>query len=339
MKHSLPSGYVVRSAMLDDGPQTVEMLNAWNMDLMGVADFKVDDFCREWATPKFVMDRDTRVAISPEGKVVAYWEIWDVEEPHVRAMSWGAVHPKHAGCEIGDYLLAWGEKRSGLAVQMAPSDARVVLHAYVRKIDCPTQAVYERAGFKHIRSSLRMVIDLDGPPTPPAWPDGIELRPFVPGRDDEETIRAVRDSFSDHWGYVSYPFESELEHFRWRIKNTPYFDPSLFLLAWDGDQIAGISLCYSYFDEDPKMGWVQTLGVRRPWRKRGLGMALLKQSYVELYRCGKQRVGLGVDAESLTGATRLYQKAGMRSDPRSEFKLYEKELRAGVDITTQAIQE
>ncbi len=221
MNHSLPSGYIVRPATMDDGPQTVEMLNAWNMDLMGVADFKLDDFCREWATPKFDMNRDTRVAISPDGKVMAYWEIWDVEQPHVRAMSWGIVHPQYAGCNIGDSLLMWAEERSELAVQKAPPDAKVVIHAYVRKIDRPTQTIYERAGFKHIRSALRMVIDLDTSPALPAWPDEIELRRFVPGRDDEATLRAERDAFSDHWGYVSRPFESELEYFRWRMQNTP----------------------------------------------------------------------------------------------------------------------
>ena len=65
------------------------------------------------------------------------------------------------------------------------------------------------------------------------------------------------------------------------------------------------------------MGWVGTLGVRRPWRKRGIGLALLRHSFNEFYRRGKRKVGLGVDAQNLTGALRLYESAGMQSTRRS----------------------
>ena len=84
------------------------------------------------------------------------------------------------------------------------------------------------------------------------------------------------------------------------------------------------------------MGWVSTLGVRRPWRRKGLGLALLQHSFGEFHRRGKCRVGLGVDADSLTGATRLYEKAGM--EVHRQYASYEKELRAGVDLSTQSMR-
>ena len=83
------------------------------------------------------------------------------------------------------------------------------------------------------------------------------------------------------------------------------------------------------------MGWVGTLGVLRPWRKSGLGLALLRHSFNEFYRRGKHKVGLGVDAENLTGALRLYQNAGMHV--HQTFDNYEKELRPGVEISTQTL--
>ena len=83
------------------------------------------------------------------------------------------------------------------------------------------------------------------------------------------------------------------------------------------------------------MGWVDTLGVRRPWRRQGLAEALLYHSFRELRRRGRTSVGLGVDASSLTGATRLYEKAGMRAIRK--FTRYEKELRPGTDLKTQMI--
>jgi len=101
------------------------------------------------------------------------------------------------------------------------------------------------------------------------------------------------------------------------------FDPTLWMIAWDGDQIAG----YSQNRFRMGIGWIGTLGVRRPWRKMGLGLALLQYSFGEFYKRGTTTIGLGVDASNPTGATRLYQRAGMYV--ASEFATYEKELRAG----------
>ncbi len=85
------------------------------------------------------------------------------------------------------------------------------------------------------------------------------------------------------------------------------------------------------------MGWVATLGVRRNWRRQGIALALLHHSFGEFYRRGVRKVGLGVDAGSLTGATRLYEKAGMHV--ASQFDKYEKEIRAGKEISVQSIEE
>lgn len=75
------------------------------------------------------------------------------------------------------------------------------------------------------------------------------------------------------------------------------------------------------------IGYVGTLGVRRARRKRGLGEALLLHSFNEFYKRGTRTIGLGVDAENPTGATRLYKKVGMHV--ASEYVIYEKELRPG----------
>ncbi|MCK4450237.1 MAG: GNAT family N-acetyltransferase [Anaerolineae bacterium] len=105
----------------------------------------------------------------------------------------------------------------------------------------------------------------------------------------------------------------------------------------DGEEITGMSLCCPKTAEDPGMGWVDSLGVRRPWRRRGLALALLHHSFGEFYRRGKRKVSLEVDAQSLTGATRLYEKAGMHVD--RQYVMYEKELRPGRDLSTQFVDD
>jgi ribosomal protein S18 acetylase RimI-like enzyme len=158
------------------------------------------------------------------------------------------------------------------------------------------------------------------------------------GRDERAIAIAMRESFRDHWGFVERPLEQDVAMWMHRFQNDPFLNPKLFFIAWDGDQPAGISLCYDGYYDDHELGWVSTLGVLRPWRRRGLGLALLQHSFCELYARGRRRAGLGVDASSLTGATRLYEKAGMRQDPQRRFANFEKELRSGVELGTQQVE-
>ena len=90
------------------------------------------------------------------------------------------------------------------------------------------------------------------------------------------------------------------------------YDPALWFVAYDGDEVAGYLIGKAEEGGDPKLGWVEVLGVRRPWRRRGLALALLLHAFGEFERRGCERVGLGVDASNLTGAVRLYERAGMR---------------------------
>lgn len=81
-------------------------------------------------------------------------------------------------------------------------------------------------------------------------------------------------------------------------------------------------------------GWVHDVAVRRPWRRRGLGLALLRRAFGAFHHRGTRRVELGVDAQSPTGAPRLYEGAGMRATHK--YAAYRKELRPGADVDTEA---
>ena len=102
------------------------------------------------------------------------------------------------------------------------------------------------------------------------------------------------------------PFEEWREL---RLVKDPDFDPTLWFVVRDGDEIAAV------MRNEPDRsgaGFVGAIGVRKPWRKRGIALALLYHAFGEFYRRGKRRVALGVDAENPTGATRLYERAGMQ---------------------------
>lgn len=129
---------------------------------------------------------------------------------------------------------------------------------------------------------------------------------------------AILDAFADHWDFVPTVYD-EWEHFT--VRSTD-FDPALWFLAMEGDEIAGFSLCKS--ERRPNTGHVGVLGVRLPWRNRGLGLALLLHSFHELRARGRPKADLGVDAENTTGAVRLYERAGMSVVRRSDS--YERAL-------------
>jgi ribosomal protein S18 acetylase RimI-like enzyme len=208
----------------------------------------------------------------------------------------------------------------------ADPEVRVTLNSWASSNNEVAQQRLERAGYAAIRGHWRMEIDMEAAPTEPEWPAGITVRTFQPGM-DRQIFEMVDTAFQDHWGHIPGTFE-EWRH--WTIERET-FDPTLWFLAFEGNQIAGGSLCTTFMD----MGWVDTLGILRPWRRKGLGMALLLHSFGEFYRRGRRKVGLGVDSQNLTGATRLYERAGMHV--ARQYISFQKELRAGKELSTQAI--
>jgi ribosomal protein S18 acetylase RimI-like enzyme len=163
------------------------------------------------------------------------------------------------------------------------------------------------------------------------------LRSFDPEKDLLPIYKVDEEVFQDHFGHLPEPEDEGFKRFVHHMTGSDAYDPDLWFLAVDGDQIVGICICRKYGDEGKDTGHVSVLGVRRPWRRKGIALALLQHSFGEFYRRGKRKVDLGVDAESLTGAVDLYQKAGMYV--RRQFDLYEKELRPGREISVTSLQE
>jgi mycothiol synthase len=337
MKATLPHGYQIRPVTMGDLQPTVDMLNQWSKVMLGVEAFETTFVGSDWTMPGFDLERDTRLVLAPDGKIVGYCEVWDIDEPHVHVRISGRVHPAYTGCGIGSCLMEWAEERGRTAIPKAPEEARVTMAGHCLSIDQPAEELFLSLGFNRIRYSLRMVIELNGMPPEAVWPEGISVRNFVVGQDESAALQAVRESFQDHWGYVARPFEAELARWKHFMETDDIFDPSLWFLAMAGDRVVGTALNYPYVDDDHEMGWVGTLGVVRDRRRQGLGLALLHHSFADFYRRGNRKVGLGVDAQSLTGATRLYERAGMRPDPKRQWSMFEKELRPGHEMGTQSV--
>jgi mycothiol synthase len=280
-----------------------------------------EEMKHEWETPGFQLERDAFLVETSEGRVVGFEEFSNTHK-HAALHTDGYVHPEFKGRGIGTSLLRAVEQRASEEMALAAPDVRVSLRSTTDNKDLEGHALHRNEGYQPLRYHWRMEIVLNDQPNEPDLPEGIELCPFVRGEHDIAVWQAQNESFRDHWGSHDVTFE-EWQRSRF---GDPEFDPSLWKIAWDGEQVVGVSLNRYRMG----IGWIRTLGVRRPWRKRGLGEALLLHSFGEFYRRGTRTIGLGVDAQNPTGATRLYQKVGMYA--ASEFITFEKELRAGREI-------
>ena len=277
-----------------------------------------DELRHEWEAPEFKLERDAFLIETLDGKIVGFEE-FNNEYAHEILHTDGYVHPELKERGIGTTLLRAVEKRAREEIMLAEPDVRVSLRSMIDNRDPDSHDLHRNEGYQPIRYHWRMEIVLDGPPPEPRFPEGIELRSFVKGEHDAAIWRAQNEAWRDHWGSHDVSFE-EWQRSRF---DDPEFNPDLWVIAWDGDQVAGFSINRYRMG----IGWIRTLGVRRPWRKRGLGQAILLHSFGEFYRRGMKTIGLGVDAQNPTGATRLYQRVGMHA--ASEYVTYEKELRPG----------
>ena len=167
-----------------------------------------------------------------------------------------------------------------------------------------------------------MSVELVQAPPPPEWPEGIGVRAYLPEQDGHAVYEAVEDAFRDVWGRPRGTFERFSGFTR-----QEGFDPGLWFLAEGDGEITGACLCKAVTGR----GEVDVVAVRPPWRNRGLGLALLRHAFGEFYRRSVREVGLSVDAESTTGAPRLYDRAGMRV--AESYVLYQKELRQGRGVS------
>lgn len=219
-----------------------------------------------------------------------------------------AVHPDYQNRGIGTRLLHVTDARIAERIR---TEAKPDMPLYTLRVAVPADTyaikLFCDEGYREVRAFYHMRIDLDQPVDAPALPDGIALHPFDVERDAHAVHQAHQEAFHDHWNHHELTFEEWSK----MILNNPDADHSMWLIAWDGDEIAGLAINRKNSSDKPDEAWVSVLAVRRPWRKRGLGYGLLKQSFALFQSRGFKTAGLGVDASSLTNAVALYERAGM----------------------------
>ena len=303
-----------------DIPDLVRIQNAeWEAD--GLSYRETVEERAAWyrhASEQFDPARDVTVA-EIDGRVVGYanrdWV--DTRDDKREFRSGGAVDPTVRRRGIGGTLLRESERLSIAMAAALRTDRPVVHGTWADERNLGANALARREGYEPVRWFFDMErTGLDGElPPAPDLPDGIEVR-----RVTEAHLRVIwradNEAFRDHWGGGD-----ESEEALKRYLDSPDFDPSLWVVAWDGDEVAAAVINTIYPAENAalghKRGWLDSVFTRRPWRKRGLASALIARSLHVLAERGMSAAALDVDADNPSGALRLYERFGFAVTERA----------------------
>ncbi len=219
---------------------------------------------------------------------------------------------------LREALLDWAEARQRERATAEPAPGRTadrVLESWANEAETGWLALLGARGYRPVRWFTEMVREtLDDLPDR-ALPEGLEIRP-VQAEDVRVILAAKDEAFRDHWGHVPQT-EEDIQ----AVLAHPHTDLSLWAVAWDGDQVAGLVIGHELVDDNAafgwRRGWLASVGTRRSWRQRGLASALCVQAMRQMRDAGLTSAGLGVDTESATGALGLYERLGFRLDVRA----------------------
>jgi mycothiol synthase len=269
-------------------------------------------------TEGFDPGRDVAL-VEVDRALVAYgWVEWvDTTEGTREFRLGGYVHPDWQSRGIGRRLLAWQEEHARAHPAATASERPLNFGSWSSDENVRKVRLFTRAGYEVVRFFFEMnrptLDDIELPP----MPDGLEIRPIAADRASMKQVwDADAEAFQDHWG----GFDASDSAFEPWLTD-PNHDPTLWVVAWDGDQITGAVTNAIFAEENEAFGrargWMETVFVRRRWRRRGLGAALVARALVRLREAGMTEAGLGVDSDNPSGALALYERAGFRVHRRS----------------------
>ncbi len=287
--------FITRRPTLSDSLAVLDLITAVDLAAYGEPDYDLDSLLDEWSN--LALDQDAWLVQTRADQLIGYATVTRLDHRFSLDLY---VHPSLAPEGLVDFLLAMCEIRcmEQMGAEIRESSATLYIP---HTLEGERQAV-EARGYQLIKYHFGMRIDFSSPPPEPAWPEGIRLRNAIPEQDDHRIYEFIQAAF-DWPGRTPPSFE------RWRelMVDASNFDPSLWFLAFHGDDLVGAVLCFDY----PQYGWVRQLGVAQAWRRRGLGAALLQHIFGVFYRRGHQRVGLAVESGN-PKAFEFYERVGMK---------------------------
>lgn len=256
--------------------------------------------------------RDVLIA-EVDGEVIAFSRVWwqALDSGARLYKSLGFLTPIWQRNGIGRAMLRYNERLLRQIASEHPVEIPKYLQGWASEREKPAHALFTAAGYQPARILAEMIRPINLPLGEAPLPEGLMVRP-VQQEDLRSIWQAREEAYRDHPDYVP---ASEKDYRRWLERSL--FNPGLWKVAWDGEQVAGMVLNWLNEAENIKYerqrGYTQDVFVRRPWRQRGLARALLSQS-IEMFRnAGMTETALSVDLKNPSGALGLYERLGYRT--------------------------
>jgi mycothiol synthase len=313
--HALPEGFVVRHLTPADLPAAQALLDTCETADSGEPCVHEMDLAVVSRSVHFELEDNTWAILAADGRMAAVGWVWTPHDDDVVTAD-HYVRPDCRSLGFDATMLYLIEERARFyAGRREGADVVHLITWAEDRLEERCDLVRER-GFEIVRQLFQMRLDLSPPPPAAVWPESLVVRPIRPDEDGERAHLASEEAFREHFLHWPTPYEE------WRLVTLERedLDPGLWLLAWDGDEVAGQVRVQRRGDEV----LVEDLSVRKPWRGLGLGLALLLDVFGRLAERGYPFVRLFVDAQNSTGALDLYLRAGMRRERR--FYAFEKRL-------------
>ncbi len=251
-----------------------------------------------------------------DGQIIGYSGVtWWTERDGVWLyLTIGHLLPAWRGRGIGTAMLRWAESRAATLATTHPTNGKAMLGANASSTEVDATALLRDAGYHETFSMVEMRFDAFDTLPPIELPAGLEFRPVAP--DQYRAIwKSVQAAYADSPQNV---VATEEDYQDWLA--SPAFDPTLWRIAWDGEQIAGQTLC----EIAKGRGEVAEVSVGAPWRRHGLGQSLVIAGLHALAERGMSKARLHARADNIYGAPRLYERVGFR--PLKRFARYRKPL-------------
>lgn len=249
-----------------------------------------------------------------DGQVISYGRVWwNQTSDNERIYNhFNFLLPEWRGQGVRLAMLRYNEWRlREIAADHLPDMCRW-FEAWAADTEEDWESLLLREGYEAVRHGFEMVRShLNGIPALPL-PEGLEVRPAKPEH-YRLVWEAAKEAFRDSWQY-SEDWFSDKAYESWQKE--PTFQPELWQIAWDGDQVAGMVQNFIHHEENEeygrRRGYTEGICVRRPWRRRGLARSLIARSFGVLKDLGMEEAALGVDTQNQNGALRLYESMGFR---------------------------
>ena len=294
--------YSVRPARISDIEAVHEIITRQNTADFGDALSTLDALQKAWQGTN--LESDTCVAFA-DGKLAGYAELRDNDSPSI-------FLAERNNFDLAFQFLTILEDKAA-----SRKKETITLFTQISEKNNTLLQLFAANGYKSNLSFLIMELELSEHPASPQWTNGITVRPFVTGQDEQATYQTDEEASKDKGYHEPLRYEDWVKRMGMDDKS---FDPGLWFLACEGNEVAGVAL--NVFAKEANTGWVDHLSVRQAWRNRGIGKALLLHSFAEFYRRGIQHIKLSVDSKSLTNAPRLYESVGMKTV--QQYHIYRK---------------